>query len=374
MEKQDINTMVVEANRRQSVQEHLGRAEEILMMTKNKPITKPSLKTIHHYKDVVNRIFMATQGSGVSVAPTSAEAVIEYVRTAETIATLRKSAQALKPISTYMLREKYKEVRSALKEKNWDEAEKITNDLSFSALLTLSNMTAADYRKDWTPIAKRKSKKASLIRLDIEWREQLARALPDGHFTIPALAQLLTGARPAEIVRGIKFIRIGDRLRVRIRSVKVTDEAGQPWRCFDVADHYIKYVLLEFMDNQANPNILFARVKNGNSLTTHIRSVGRKLWPKRKEAITCYSARHAMAADCKVAIKNGADPDLASQVLGHCVDKTQTYYGSLLQAGGISMVPTNVRVSRPVKNKQKFKNSLRKTPGQLKKHRVKKVR
>lgn len=374
MEKQDINTIIVEASRKERVQELLGRAEEILMGAKNKPITKPSLKTIQHYKDVVNRIFLATQGSGVNIAPTNADAVIDYVRTAEKIATLRKSAQALKPFTTYMLREKCKEVCSAIKDKNWDEAEKITNDPSFSALLTLSNMTAADYRIGWTPIKKRKSKKVSLTNLDMDWREQLARALPDGHFTFPALAQLLTGARPAELETGIKFIRIGDRLRVRIRSVKVTDEAGQPWRCFDVADHYIKYVLLEFMDNQANPNILFARVKNGNSLTTHIRSVGRKLWPKRKEAITCYSARHAMAADCKVAIQNGADPDLASQVLGHCVDKTATYYGNPSQAGGISMAPNNVRVSRPVKNKLKARHSNRKPPGQIKKARIKKVR
>jgi len=374
MVENDIQESIVEAKTKNRVLELLGRAEEILMRAKNNPITKPSLKTIQHYKDVVNRIFLATQGSGVSVAPTNAEAVIEYVRTAETIATLRMSAQALKPISTYMLREKYKEVRSAIKEKNWENAEKITTDPSFSALLTLSSMTAADYSIDWTPIAKRKSKKASLINLEMDWREQLARALPEGHFTFPALAQLLTGSRPAEIERGIKFIRIGDRLRVRIRSVKVTDEAGQPWRCFDVADHFIKYLLLEYMDNEPNPNILFARVKNGNSLTTHIRSIGRKLWPKRKEAITCYSARHAMAADCKLAIQNGADPDITSQVLGHCVDKTQTYYGSLLQAGGVSMAPTNVRVSRPVKNKQKVKNSLRKAPGQLKKNKVKKVR
>lgn len=92
MQKQDINNLIREANRKQGLQELLGRAEEILMMAKNKPITKPSLKTIQHYKDVVNRIFLATQGSGVSVPPTNAEAVIEYVRTAETIATLRMSA------------------------------------------------------------------------------------------------------------------------------------------------------------------------------------------------------------------------------------------------------------------------------------------
>ena len=53
-----------------------------------------------------------------------------------------------------------------------------------------------------------------------------------------------------------------------------------------------------------------------------MREVGMKLWPRRKENITAYTIRHAMAADCKAAITQGADPNLVSQVLGHVVDKT----------------------------------------------------
>jgi hypothetical protein len=98
-----------------------------------------------------------------------------------------------------------------------------------------------------------------------------------------------------------------------------------------------------------------------------MRSIGKKLWPA-KEAITVYSARHAMAADCKSASHNpGTDPDLASKVLGHRVDKTASYYGSLFQSSGISVAPSNVMVTHPVKNKSKVKNSLRMTPSQLKK-------
>lgn len=75
-------------------------------------------------------------------------------------------------------------------------------------------------------------------------------------------------------------------------------------------------------------NEMIVKVTHGNSVTTHLREAGKKLWTGRKESISAYSARHAIASDCKKAIADGADPDLASQVLGHIVDKTASYYGS----------------------------------------------
>ncbi|MEK9939895.1 MAG: hypothetical protein VW548_02860, partial [Methylotenera sp.] len=101
----------------------------------------------------------------------------------------------------------------------------------------------------------------------------------------------------------------------------------------------------------------------GNSLTTHLRLQAERIFPTHNQSITAYSSRHAMAADCKKASRDGVDKDLASMVLGHSVDKTACYYGSLFQSGGISMAPSNIRVSRVVKNKQKHRLSKRKTPG-----------
>lgn len=172
-----------------------------------------------------------------------------------------------------------------------------------------------------------------------------------------------------ELEKGMKFIRIGDRLRVRIKGAKVTKEAGQPWRCFDIPDNPIRQMIISYMDTQPNPKVLIVKVEKGNSVTGYIRQTAKRVWPERIEDITCYSARHAMAAECKRSTKDGGHPDLVSMVLGHGVDKTASRYGSLSQGGGISMVPSNVRVPRDIKNKQKVKNSLRVIPGQQRSNR-----
>lgn len=180
------------------------------------------------------------------------------------------------------------------------------------------------------------------------------------------LVALMSGVRPAELEYGVKLKRFQDQLTAHIKGAKVTKYAGQTAREFTIANHPVKDRIIAYMDTQENKNELLVKVDCGNSVTTYMRSIGKKLWPV-KEAITVYSARHAMAADCKSASHNGADPDLASKVLGHRVDKTASYYGSLFQSGGISVAPLNVKVTHPVKNKSKAKNSLRKTPSQLKK-------
>ena len=72
-----------------------------------------------------------------------------------------------------------------------------------------------------------------------------------------------------------------------------------------------------------------------------------------------------MAADCKQAIAEGADPDLVSQVLGHVVDKTASYYGNRYQSGGRSMVPLDVTVTKPIKHKSRARNEARKSNGEI---------
>lgn len=117
---------------------------------------------------------------------------------------------------------------------------------------------------------------------------------------------------------------------------------------------------MDFMDiSDETRNRLPVAVNHGNSLTTHLRSKAKALWPARKESITTYSARHALAADCKKAIHDGADPDLVSQVLGHVVDKTASYYGSISQSGGISVAPTDVVVPKGIRHKAKERNKRR---------------
>jgi len=77
-------------------------------------------------------------------------------------------------------------------------------------------------------------------------------------------------------------------------------------------------------ESDATRDVMLVKVEHGNSVTTYMRKIGKKLWPRKKQSITVYTARHAMAADCKAGIHEGIYPDLVSQVLGHVVDKTSS--------------------------------------------------
>ena len=134
--------------------------------------------------------------------------------------------------------------------------------------------------------------------------------------------------------------------------------AGQEYRQFKLAYHPLTDLLIKLLKENGQSEML-VKVDKGNSVTTHMRAIGKRIWPRRKESITAYTARHAMAADCKSAIVNGADPDLVSKVLGHCVDKTSSFYGNRFQSGGTSVVPSDVQVPREVRQKSKERNERR---------------
>lgn len=181
-----------------------------------------------------------------------------------------------------------------------------------------------------------------------------------GQFRIPAIVALLTGCRPAELEKGVLIERVGDHLYATIQGAKVTKKAGQKQRRFRIADHPVTNLLIDIMTkSDETRDAMTVKVECGNSVTTHMRSVGKKLWPGRKETITVYTAQHAMAADCKAVIHEGADPDLVSQVLGHVVDKTASYYGARFQSGGISVAPSKVVVPSEIKQKVRERNHNR---------------
>lgn len=362
MNDKDINLKVVEASRVKRVLDLLKDAQGVAERTRKKEPSRLSEKSLMDYEKVAANVLGTFPGTSILIPPIDASRVIQKVSCANKVSTLRKQVQSILPICKKMLFKHYMAAMKALKKGKFDVAEMIVMHPSFKALTILSELRAAEYRKVGTPKVNRKSKKSSLIKLPPDWREILADSLPEGHFTLPVLALLLTGARPAEIERGIEFVQVGHRLRARIWGVKITEKAGQPWRSFDVADGFIKETLLDLVDPERQGRSFCIKVKNGNSLTTYIRDLCRKIWPNHKQDVTAYTARHAMAADCKRAIINGAHPDLTSKVLGHAVDKTASFYGNCFQGGGVSLAPTNVKVRRPVKNKQKLKNSARAFP------------
>lgn len=343
-----ILDLIMEARRVASInKEFIGLAEKSMM----------------DYKDDAAQILGVKPGTQAIKIPSDASVVIDKIRKVNKVSTLKKYATAMKFITKAMLYFRYRLASDLLRNHELSGAEEVVMHPSFRALITLAGLSTADYRINETPKQKRTSKKSSLIKTDKNWREKLAKALPEGDNRGPGLALILTGARPSEIEKGLEFVQVGQRLRVMIRGAKVTHQAGQTWRSFDVAEGTIKELLLDLMDPDRTGISFTVKVNNGNSLTTCIRSVCRRVFEGHNHDITCYTLRHAMASDCKYAIASGADPDLVSQVLGHAVDKTATYYGSHSHGGGdFSLAPANVKVSRAVKNKLKQRLANRKLP------------
>lgn len=316
-------------------------------------------KAATQYLNTVRNILGVDPATGNIRIPTNPQLIIKAVQDrANKLSTLRKYARSIRHYAIKRLSVLLKKAQDAQRDGNWSEVERLVSLDIFDTYTVLTQMLPADYRVGWEPKRKRHGKKTSIADLPKNWRELLANQV-HGQFRIPAIVVLLTGCRPAEVEKGVLIERIDGALYATIKSAKHTDKAGQEQRRFRLADHPVTNILMNAMDeSEVTRNKMLVRVSHGNSLTTHLREAARKLWPWRKESITAYSARHAMAADCKKAIQNGADPDLASKVLGHIVDKTASYYGSTLQSGGVTVAPTDVVVPQKIKHKVRDRNNL----------------
>ena len=325
--------------------------------------TKVTEKAHVQYINDVARIFGRNPNNQKITLPKDAHLIIQIVQQSKTITTLRKYARSVRHASINNLNKHLNKIEEAQRCGNWLEVEKIVSTPEFKALTELSGMLPADYRENWGPIKKRKSKKTSLSRLPKDWREKMVEK-SEGQFKIPMMIAFLTGVRPEELQKGVQVKLFNNCLYVHIKGAKVKENAGQEYRQFKLAYHPLTDLLIKLLEENGQSEML-VKVDKGNSVTTHMRAVGKKIWPKRKESITAYTARHAMAADCKSAIVNGADPDLVSKVLGHCVDKTASFYGNRFQSGGTSVVPSDVQVPRAVRQKSKERSDRRHTDNKV---------
>lgn len=329
--------------------------------------TKTNSKTTDQYEQTVRNLFGMQPDTGIIILPTDPRIVIAEVhKRARTLSTLRKYARSVRYAALKLLDNRLKQVNQAQRAKDWEKVERIVSSPKFHTYTVLSTMMPSDYKNNWKPKRKRKGKKSSSRGLPANWRVQLANAV-HGKYRNAAIVCILTGCRPGELQMGIEITRKNGKLYVLIKGVKVTENAGQETREFCIANHPVAKILMQIMDERPETHDqIIVKVDFGNSVTTHIRATGIKLWPNHKESITVYTLRHAMAADCKKATNNakdiGADVDydLVSKVLGHCVDKTCSYYGSPSQSAGDSVAPTEVEVPHIIKQKVSARNEQRK--------------
>lgn len=347
---------------RQEIYHLLANAKQALQPTHEDAATIKTIVTSDahdQYLKITRRIF-GVDANNKMIYPQDADVIFNLIRQSKTKATLRKYARAVRHVALNALSDQLKQADAAQRIGDWQKVERIVSQPQFTAFTNLAMLLPADYAKDWEATKKRKGKKSSLSRLPNNWREQMA-AKSTGQFRIPMMIALLTGVRPEELQKGVLVKLLDNCLYVHIKGAKVKENAGQKYRQFKLADHPITRELIQIMQIN-NETEMLVQVDIGNSVTTHMREVGKKIWPKRKESITCYTARHAMAAECKQAIFEGANPDLVSQVLGHIVDKTASYYGNRFQSGGVSVVPTAVKVPKEVRHKSTTRNANRRIP------------
>lgn len=315
------------------------------------------------YRNEVKRIFGFNSEKNLLLPPRLSQPVIAKVREAKVISTLRKRARAVRYEASLLLQASLKTAEHAQRNKDWVKVEKIVSSPYFQSLTKLAGMMPAEYRDGWKAERRRKGKKSSLHKLADNWRELMV-AKSTGQYRLPMMVAIMTGCRPAELEKGV-FLKIANNsLYVQILGAKVKENAGQEFREFRLANHSITTELMQIMESEGL-NELLVKVEKGNSITTHMRNIASKVWPKREQSITVYTARHAMAADCKAAVDQGADEDLVSRVLGHVVDKTASYYGTKSQSGSSSVVPSSVVVPKPVRHKMRQRSKDRAAVGKI---------
>jgi integrase len=355
MEKLDINNLIREARK-------IAPKCEVDPIT-GKVIAKVTPSTDADYKKYAHPIF-GLDKRGKLIIPECAGEIIARVKTALTDSTLNKRATAVRYIAVNQLGIILDDLDVLATLGRWDMVERSVTHAKFKAIRELATMYPAEYKVNWQAARKKKGKKNSANGLQDEWLEQLIPTF-SGQYRIPATVAALTGLRPSELTKGVLLRRNGVQLFADISGAKVTDHAGQETRVLQI-HHYLKSILLDYMDLQEDPSQVLVKVIKGNSVTTHIRAKARRLFKEHKQSITSYTLRHNIASAIKRLVADGqADPDSVSMLLGHRVDKTATFYGHHSKSSNGGMAPTVVSATHSIRRKLGPKNDARRSAGKM---------
>ncbi len=307
------------------------------------------------------------------------ETVCLAIRATEKNATFIKRVYAIKHMASERLIKNYHEVKSMLDD---SRSGRVVSRERFKQLQSERNMLIElasagleEFRGDWKPRTRRRSKRKVLSKLPAGWREMMvANANPDHRLAIAVL--MVTGCRPVELFRGVELERNAQGIRVTIPGAKVKENisrelspkfvknvdldgrnlpvrtefsTGQPFRRW----YLPKIDLTDTIDVlMGKEDKLTVKIKNANSLTTYLRMLGKRLWPHLKEPVTAYVARHAAASDFKSSGSESGNLLLVSEGLGHSSARTASTYGSAPQGGGGMVAPEKIEISRPIRHER----------------------
>lgn len=197
---------------------------------------------------------------------------------------------------------------------------------------------------------RRQTKARSLRDLPETWRQTVAALMPKP-LRICWLTQCLTGARPAEIAKGVQVTVKDEKLILVVAGAKVRKgHAGQEWRelVFDSTSGMAR-MLLELLDEKSG---FIGTDRNANAYRSSVAYYCKKVFPKRKgiAQISAYSARHAFKADLKAEQRPAEE---IAKAMGHVSTESATYYGGTgKRLGAVS--PVSVRAANAVKVREPY--------------------
>lgn len=191
------------------------------------------------------------------------------------------------------------------------------------------------------PKKRLKSKRSTLSKAPVDWREKLFGAMVagDSQHTAAVAVLSLVGCRPAELATGVQVERykdpLSDRLGLKLTITNAKFAKGTR-------------VLLSLDDTRPEFHRLAKLAASGpviisepvpRRLSDAVRHYSNQVWPRVRWTLSPYSFRHAFAADFKASVTKrhnaGASAVNTVQVaaaMGHGSTVSQTAYGTRHQA------------------------------------------
>jgi integrase len=173
----------------------------------------------------------------------------------------------------------------------------------------------------------------------------VAACADDPVYADPLRVLYLTGARPAELVKGIEVqLTAHRRLRFTVQGGKVTAQTGQPVRVIEVA---INNAAAQALAMRAAAGVRVVRITDARKLSDKVRGMSMRLFPQIGYVISPYTFRHAIAAREKA---RGRSVGSLAKVLGHVSGKSQRAYGAPQQGRHLPGSILAADAERPVRN------------------------
>lgn len=199
----------------------------------------------------------------------------------------------------------------------------------------------------------RQSKARSLRGLRGDWCETIAQLMPEA-LRKSWLTQCLTGARPAEIAKGVSAEFTDGKLVLAVTGAKVRKgHAGQAKRelAFDASCGMAR-MLCALLEGQSS---VIGEERDANAYRSLVAYYCKKAFPERKGTarISAYSARHAFKADLKAEKRS---PTEIAKAMGHISTESASYYGGVGKRTG-AVTPISVSATDKVKVRKTYDSS-----------------